>query len=47
LIKSDRKDIFLLTQCFSFELSIPQKKKNLENNGFHKNIKQHSCIQHW
>jgi len=46
LIKSDRKDIFLLTQCFSFELSIPQKK-NLENNGFHKNIKQHSCIQHW
>jgi len=38
----------LSNKCFSSELSIHQtiwKKKNY--HVFHKNMKQHSCFQHW
>jgi len=54
LIKSDSKDIYNVTKkkqkkkkrIFAFKLY----QKNPENevyHGFHKNIKQHNCFQHW
>ncbi len=49
LIKIDRIDFYIASKKKSVSISTLYSSKNLKQiyHGFHKNIKQHNCFQHW